>query len=105
METLKSNITKNITEATHDDVEKFPLTVTYTSSGNEYQVGSNGNITNITDVTYISKSTEENFVGYYADIDGDGTVDGIIYADLLVGTTKVDSGLIRNGRNIFNYNY
>ena len=31
----------------------------------------------------ISKSTS--YVGYYADIDADGTVDGVIYADLAVG--------------------
>ena len=28
---------------------------------------------------------ETKYVGYYADIDGDGTVDGVIYADLAVG--------------------
>ena len=33
----------------------------------------------------ISKS--EAFVGYYADVDGNGTVDGIIYADLAIGNT------------------
>ncbi len=32
---------------------------------------------------YISKT--ESYVGYYADIDGDGTVDGVIYADLAIG--------------------
>ena len=31
----------------------------------------------------ISKNTS--YVGYYADIDADGTVDGVIYADLAVG--------------------
>ncbi|MBR6033880.1 MAG: hypothetical protein IKP28_03980 [Clostridia bacterium] len=36
-------------------------------------------------VATISKETS--FVGYYADIEGDGTVDGIIYADLALGTT------------------
>ena len=30
-------------------------------------------------------SETESYVGYYADIEGDGTVDGIIYADLAVG--------------------
>ena len=30
-------------------------------------------------------SATESYVGYYADIDADGTVDGIIYADLAVG--------------------
>ena len=33
----------------------------------------------------ISKT--DSFVGYYADIEGDGTVDGVIYADLAVGNT------------------
>ena len=37
-------------------------------------------------VNTISKS--EAFVGYYADVDGNGTVDGIIYADLAIGNTK-----------------
>ena len=32
-------------------------------------------------------SETESYVGYYADIEGDGTVDGIIYADLAVGNT------------------
>ena len=29
--------------------------------------------------------TTESYVGYYADIEGDGTVDGVIYADLAIG--------------------
>ncbi len=32
-----------------------------------------------------SISETESYVGYYADTDGDGTVDGVIYADLAVG--------------------
>ena len=37
--------------------------------------------------TTIDKTTTtgNGFVGYYADVDGNGTIDGIIYADLLVG--------------------
>ena len=31
--------------------------------------------------------TTDSYVGYYADIEGDGTVDGIIYADLAKGNT------------------
>ena len=31
-------------------------------------------------ITYIPTTT--NYIGYYADIDGDGTVDGVIFADL-----------------------
>ena len=41
----------------------------------------NGNLGETQEV--ISKT--ESYVGYYADIEGDGTVDGIIYADLAVG--------------------
>ena len=33
----------------------------------------------------ISKT--EPYVGYYADVNADGTVDGVIYADLAVGNT------------------
>ena len=38
----------------------------------------------------IAKSTEkaDSYVGYYADINNDGKVDGIIYADMIVGNTK-----------------
>ena len=36
--------------------------------------------------TTIAKSTS--YVGYYADINNDGKVDGIIYADMVVGNTK-----------------
>ena len=40
--------------------------------------------------THIAKSTEktDSYVGYYADINNDGDVDGIIYADMVVGNTK-----------------
>jgi type II secretory pathway pseudopilin PulG len=44
---------------------------------------------NSEDETYIKKSSEkaDSYVGYYADINDDGKVDGIIYADLAVGNT------------------
>ena len=51
-------------------------------------------IDNTSQETVISKDTTYNsgngFVGYYADINGDGTIDGIIYVDLLVqaGTSE-----------------
>lgn len=40
--------------------------------------------------TTIAKSTQkkDSYVGYYADIDNDGDIDGIIYADMVVGNTK-----------------
>ena len=43
-------------------------------------------------------STSESYVGYYADVDGDGTVDGIIFADLLHGKTgQWGNGLLIDG--------
>lgn len=33
-------------------------------------------------------SKKESYVGYYADIDGDGTVDGVIFADLAFDTER-----------------
>lgn len=47
---------------------------------------------------YISKT--EPYVGYYADIEGDGIVDGIIYADLAIG----EKGMWNN-REWNNYEY
>ena len=40
----------------------------------------------LTDIAQKASETES-YVGYYADVDGDGTVDGIIFADLLHGKT------------------
>lgn len=36
-------------------------------------------------VSYTAEIEKPNFVGYYADIEGDGIVDGVIFADLAVG--------------------
>ena len=44
----------------------------------------------ITETTISKETTGAGFVGCYADVDGDGDIDGVIYADLLVG--KPDSG-------------
>ena len=46
-----------------------------------------GNVgTATTSATTVKKVTEsESYVGYYADVDGNGTVDGVIYADLAIG--------------------
>ena len=45
-------------------------------------------VANVTDETgEVDRSKTESYVGYYADVDGDGTVDGIIFADLLHGKT------------------
>lgn len=58
----------------------FPITVQV--DGRDFLVQGNGTVNN----AIISKS--DAYVGYYADIEGDGTVDGIIYADLAKGNTK-----------------
>ena len=48
------------------------------------KVGNLGSATKeVTSVATID--TERSYVGYYADVDRDGTVDGVIYADLAIG--------------------
>lgn len=71
-----------------------PWTIAF-SSGNSYTLSAEGRIIEgsstggeQSSITPISKVETENFVGYYADINADGTVDGVIFADLLVGNTK-----------------
>ena len=68
--------------------DAFPVQVQM--DGHTFTVDANGVISdkgtgggNTPSGEEISKS--ESYVGYYADIDGDKTVDGIIYADLAVG--------------------
>lgn len=39
-------------------------------------------------VDKVSISNADSFVGYYADFEGDGTVDGVIFADMAKGNTK-----------------
>ena len=43
--------------------------------------------------------TEESYIGYYADVDANGSVDGIIYADLAVG----GEGQFVNSNGIYSY--
>ena len=67
----------------------FPVNTTV--DGKSFTVDGNGNVASKEDSNQptpnptdkISKNTS--YVGYYADIDADGTVDGVIYADLAVG--------------------
>ena len=54
----------------------------YASYIGNYLAGKGGSSENTT--SGIIEKTKS-YVGYYADIDGDGTVDGVIYADLAVG--------------------
>ena len=57
-----------------------------------------------------AKATGEDYRGYYADVDGDGTPDGIIYADLGANITYPQSGYWYNekmnwGQNDGTYTY
>ncbi len=61
------------------------------SSGNTNQ--------EVLDVELISKDTE--YLGYYADVDGNGSVDGVIYADLAVG--KSGTWGYSNGTGTYSY--
>ena len=64
----------------------FPVNATV--DGKNFKVDGDGNITEGTTPTPEPAnkiSNTESYVGYYADIDGDGTVDGVIYADLAIG--------------------
>ena len=64
------------------NINELPVAITKDSI-NYYKIGEDGI------VTYLGKaiSKTDSFVGYYADADGDGTVDGVIYADLAKGTS------------------
>ena len=68
---VSAKLTRKDGTATTVGQKTITITVKQTSSG-----GSTGGTTITTEGTYI---------GYYADVDGDGTVDGIIYADLTKG--------------------
>ncbi len=83
LDKLKEEIANQGGTATNNE---FPLSVTM--DGKTFTVGSTGVVTatgsSTTEPTdKISKDIS--YVGYYADIDADGTVDGVIYADLAVG--------------------
>ena len=84
---LNKNL-ENIEGITGTPIENFPATVVV--DGYEVTIDANGVISdkgtgggNTPSGEEISKS--ESYVGYYADIDGDKNIDGIIYADLAVG--------------------
>ena len=87
LEKLTTEVTTNY--GGQVDGGAFPATVTI--DGKSFTVDSDGNVTSKEDSNQptpnptdkISKSTS--YVGYYADIEADGTVDGVIYADLAVG--------------------
>ena len=86
---LVAEITNNYGGTATKTGTGFPVNTTI--DGKSFTVDGNGNVTSKEDSNQptpnptdkISKSTS--YVGYYADIDADGTVDGVIYADLAVG--------------------
>ena len=63
--------------------DEFPVTVIMDG----YELGVNGQGNIVRKGEQISKI--ESYVGYYADMDADGTVDGIIYADLAIGGSGI----------------
>ena len=86
---LVTEITNNYGGTATKTGTGFPVNATV--DGKSFTIDGDGNVTSKEDSNQptpnptdkISKSTS--YVGYYADIDADGTVDGVIYADLAVG--------------------
>ena len=85
--------------------ENFPEDLTTLTLETKEEYGSyNIKISEIYNVKFEKEKeyieTATSYVGYYADIDGNGTVDGMIYADLAVGGSGV-----WNNHSWSNYEY
>ena len=83
---LIAEITNNYGGTASKTNDGFPVNATV--DGKNFKIDGDGNITGGTTPTPEPAnkiSNTESYVGYYADIDGDGTVDGVIYADLAIG--------------------
>ena len=83
---LIAEITNNYGETASKTDNGFPVNATV--DGKNFKVDGDGNITGGATPTPEPAnkiSNTESYVGYYADIDGDRTVDGVIYADLAIG--------------------
>ena len=86
---LVAEITNNYGGTATKTGTGFPVNATV--DGKSFTIDGDGNVTSKEDSNQptpnptdkISKSTS--YVGYYADIDADGKVDGVIYADLAKG--------------------
>lgn len=61
--TVNSNIKRNIRGVTTDDATEFPLTVTFTSTGNSYIVDADGNV----DTYKLANTTWQDNVNYVLD--------------------------------------
>lgn len=68
-----------------DDLTGFELKTKEEYGGQTIEISDIYNGTFAEEKEYIN--TETSYVGYYADIDGNGSVDGVIYADLARGNT------------------
>ncbi len=87
---LIAKITNNYGGTASKTNNGFPVNVTV--DGKNFKVDVDGNITEgktPTPEPANKISNTESYVGYYADIDGDRTVDGIIYADLAIGGSGI----------------
>ena len=82
--TLKDTLTTNSYTFTGLTAET-PYTIKVEAFDSAGNMGEDSVTVSTTEIPIIP--TTDSYVGYYADIEGDGTVDGIIYADLAKGNT------------------
>lgn len=86
-DSLKVTLKDDNLEVTEENTGVYVVT----TGGKDYTFTvSEGKIESEIAVIRIKKSTakEDSYVGCYADIDNDGIVDGVIFADLLTGSIK-----------------
>ena len=102
-ENVKKNIKPEPTVEKSEDGKNLTITssngkYTYVVEGENKEVGSSesGNtIPQEEEEVKTASGNNKGYIGYYADVDGNGTVDGVIYADLAVGVSgqwEDDSG-------------
>ena len=68
----------------------------------EINTGNNQNNTQTPQETIASET--EDYRGYYADVDGDGNVDGVIYADLAFSKAETTWGISNSNYAKYSYN-
>ena len=84
-EYIKAGITLGGVTGTLEDLDTSDATATAEDIALGKTAYVNG--VKITETRAEPISQTDSYVGYYADIEGDGTVDGVVYADLAVGNT------------------
>ena len=77
-------VVEGIDETTIPDAAPITYPLTVKVDGYEFQIDEEGNVTGGTEIVEPPIDKVEPKVGYYADIDGNGIPDGVIYADLAV---------------------